>query len=196
LPALVVCLGGGQELTEHGLITLPFLLQPLDPHVEPRQSDVVVKIEGISDLFVDTLACRGDLFIAHLAGVRNPLPQVVNFRGILRPLGGGQEQPAGIRRLLNRTDIGLGERDVGGKIVVVDDDELIINSTGHAHAQESDDGHQNQKPDGDAEYFDTNGNAHGRIIQSAQPGPSYHAGRPQSPNYIRAAYRANMSCVA
>jgi hypothetical protein len=93
-------------------------------------------------------------------------------------------------------DIGLSERDISGKVVVVDDDELVINGTGHAHAQESHDGHHDQQPDGDAEYFDTNGNAHGRIIQSAQPGPLCHAGRHQSPNYIHAAYRANMSCAA
>jgi hypothetical protein len=62
---------------------LPFLPQRPDPDVEPRQSDVVVKIEGISDLFVDVLARRGDLFITR-------------FRRIVRPLGGGQEQPASI----------------------------------------------------------------------------------------------------
>jgi hypothetical protein len=71
---------------------LPFLLQPLDPDVEPRQSDVVVKIERISDLFVDVLARRGDLFIARFAGVRDPLPQVVDFRRILRPLGGARSR--------------------------------------------------------------------------------------------------------
>ena len=142
---------------------MPFLLQPFDPDVEPGQSDVVVKIEGINDLFVDVLARRGDLFIARLAGVRDPLPQVVNFRSVVRPLGGGQEQPAGIRRLFDRTDIGLRQGDVGGKIVVVEDDELVINSTGHAHAQDSHDGHQDQQPNGDAEYFDPDGDAHGRL---------------------------------
>jgi hypothetical protein len=75
---------------------LSFLLQPLDPDVEPRQRDVVVKIEGISDLFVDVLPRSGDLFITRFAGVRDPLPQVLNFRRIVRPLGGGQEQPASI----------------------------------------------------------------------------------------------------
>jgi hypothetical protein len=69
---------------------LSFLLQRLDPDIEPRQSDVVVKIEGIGDLFIDVLARSGDLFIARLAGIRDPLPQVVNFRRIVRPLGAGQ----------------------------------------------------------------------------------------------------------
>src|SRR5207302_8779379 len=44
-------------------------------------------------------------------------------------------RPPDIRRLLDRMDIGLSERDVGGKIVVVDDHELVINGMGHAHAQ-------------------------------------------------------------
>jgi hypothetical protein len=78
---LVVCLGGGQELAEHGLITLPFLLQRLDPDVEPRQGDVVVKIEGISDLFVDVLARVGDLFITRLASVCDPLRRSSTFAG-------------------------------------------------------------------------------------------------------------------
>jgi hypothetical protein len=58
---------------------LPFLLQPLDPDVEPGQSDVVVKIEGISDLFVDVLARRGDLFITRLASVCDPLRRSSTF---------------------------------------------------------------------------------------------------------------------
>ena len=77
---------------------MPFLLQPLDPDVEPRQSDVVVKIEGISDLFVDVLTRGGDLFIARLGGIRDLLPQIVNFRRILRALGGDQEKTAGMMR--------------------------------------------------------------------------------------------------
>jgi hypothetical protein len=44
---------------------------------------------------------------------------------------------------------------------VVEDDELVINGTGHAHAQESDDGHQDQQPDRDAEDLDPDGNPHG-----------------------------------
>jgi hypothetical protein len=60
-------------------------------------------------------------------------------------------------------NVGLREGDVARKIVVVDDDELIINSTGHAHAQESDDGHQDQQPDGDAEYLDSDRDVHGRL---------------------------------
>jgi hypothetical protein len=30
--------------------------------------------------------------------------------------------------------MGLCECDLGGKVVVVEDDELVINGTGHAHA--------------------------------------------------------------
>ena len=141
-------------------------------------------------------ARRGDLFVTRLAGVRDPLAQVIQFRGVLRLSGYSEQQSAGVSRLFDRADMGLCERGIGGEIVMVDDDELVINSTSHAHAQESHDGHQDQQPDGDAEYLDTNGNAHGLIIQSAQPGPRCHAGRPQSPNYIRAAYRGKMSGAA
>jgi len=42
----------------------------------------------------------------------------------------------------------LGERDVGGKVIVVDDDELIIDGAGHAHAQQRNDRHQDQQPGG------------------------------------------------
>jgi hypothetical protein len=58
-------------------------------------------------------------------------------------------------------DVGLSERDIGGKIVVVEDDELVIDRPGHPDAQERDDGHQDQEPDRDAEDLDPDGNPHG-----------------------------------
>jgi len=45
---------------------------------------------------------------------------------------------------------------------MVDNDELVIDGAGHAHAQERHNGHQDQQPDGDAEYLDPDGDAHGR----------------------------------
>ncbi len=129
------------------------------------------------------LARGGDLFVARLVGSRDPLAQVIEFRGVLRLSGDSEQQSPGVSQFFDRADMGLCECDIGGKIVVVDDDELVINSTGHAHAQESHDGHHDQQPDRDAEYLETNGNAHSRIIQSTQPAPRHHAGRPQTPNY-------------
>ena len=38
---------------------LPFFLQGLDSDIEPRQSDIVVKIEPITDLLIDVLAPSG-----------------------------------------------------------------------------------------------------------------------------------------
>jgi len=67
--------------------------------------------------------------------------------------------------------MGLCECDVTREIISVYDDELVIDSPGHAHAQERDRRHQDQQPDRDAEDLDSNGDAHARI-QSAQPGSS------------------------
>ena len=49
-----------------------------DPDIEPRQSDVVIKVERISNLFVDVLARCGDLFIAR--------PERGGTKNIRRPL--------------------------------------------------------------------------------------------------------------
>jgi hypothetical protein len=48
--------GRSQQLGEDRFVALPLVLQGLDSDVEPRQRDVVVKIEGISGLFVHVLA--------------------------------------------------------------------------------------------------------------------------------------------
>ena len=154
---------GGRQLGEDRLVASPRLLQGLDSDVEPRQSDIVIKIERIGDLLVDLLARGGDLFVASLAGACHPPAQIIEFRGILRLSGYSEQQSAGVSRLFDRADMGLCERGIGGAIVMVDDDELVINGTGHAHAQESHDGHEDQQPDGDAEYLNPDGDAHGRL---------------------------------
>jgi hypothetical protein len=148
---------------------LPFLLQRFDPGIEPCQGDVVVKIQQVSDLLVNVLTCGGDLFVALLAGACETLPQLVEFRRVLRVLGNVQKQAAGIGGFLDRADVSLSERDVGGKIIVVDYDELVIDGAGHAHAQECDRRHQNQKPDGDAKDLDPDGNAHDRLQSGSTP---------------------------
>jgi hypothetical protein len=66
---------------------------------------------------------------------------------------------------------------------MVDDDELVINSTGHAHAQESHDGHEDQQPDGDPEYLNPDSDAHGGSNRY-KPGRSLSAGRTEiKPDY-------------
>jgi hypothetical protein len=74
--------------------------------------------------------------------VRDPLTQVVQLRPIIRRLGYRRKQAAGIGGFFDRANIGLSEGDIGREIVSVDDDELVINSPGHAHAQECDNRHE------------------------------------------------------
>ena len=40
----------------------------LEYAVEPRQSDIVIKVERIGDLLVDVLTSGGDLLVARLVG--------------------------------------------------------------------------------------------------------------------------------
>ena len=94
---------------------LPFFLQGLDSDVEACQSDTVVKIEPITDLLVDMLARSGDLFIACLAGVRDPLTEIVDFRRIVQRLGYRQKQPADIGRFFDRANIGPSKGNVGSE---------------------------------------------------------------------------------
>ena len=49
---------------------------------------------------------------------------------------------------------------------MIDDDELVINGARHTHAQQRNNRHQDQQPDGDAEDLDPDGDTHGRL-QSA-----------------------------
>jgi hypothetical protein len=45
---------------------------------------------------------------------------------------------------------------------LVDDDELVINSARHAHAQDRDNSHQDQQSDGDAKYLNPDSKSHSR----------------------------------
>jgi len=93
-------------------------------------------VERIGDLVVDVPPGACDQFVARLAGLRRPLAQVVDLRRVVGLLGDRQEQAAEICRFFDRTDTGLRECDIGREIVPVDDDELIVDDAGHAHAQQ------------------------------------------------------------
>jgi hypothetical protein len=132
---LTVGPGSGQQLGEDRLVTSPFLLQRFNPDIEARQRDIVVKVECIGDLVVDVGPSACDQFVAGLAGLRHPLAQVVDLRRVVGLLG-CQQQAAHIRRFCDRADVGLRERDIGRKIVLIDDDELIVDDARHPHAQQ------------------------------------------------------------
>jgi len=59
----------------------PLLLQGFDPDVKPCQRDIVIKVERIGDLLIDMLACRCDLLVALLAGLRDPPAEIIKFCG-------------------------------------------------------------------------------------------------------------------
>ena len=163
--------GGAEQLGEDRLVTLPALLQGFDLIIEPRQRDIVVKIEPVGDLPIDVLVCIGDVVIAFLAGVRDPLTQFVEFCRIVSPFGDRQQQSADVSRLFDRADVGLGERDVGRKIVLVDNGELVVDRACHLHAHQRDRRHQDQQSDSDAKDLQPDGKPHGAASERQETGP-------------------------
>ena len=156
----MVGLGGREQLGQDLFVTTPFVLQCFNPFIEPCQRDIVVKVERISDLLVDVPTSVGDLFVARLAGARDLLAQIVDFRRIERLLVERQEQPADKGRFFDRADVGMRECDIGREIVLIDDEELVVDNAAHACAHERDSRHQDQQPDRNAEDLQANGEAH------------------------------------
>src|SRR5580693_4703965 len=166
----VARLGGAEQFAEDPLVTPPFLLQVLDLVVQPGQRDVVVKIERIGDLSVDVSACIGDPFVAGLAGGWDLLAQLIEFRSVIPGFDDRQQQPTDIGRFFNRVNIGLGERDIGREIVLIDDRKLAVDGSRHPQTQQRRCRHQDQQPDRDAKDLQPDRKTHGAASERHSTG--------------------------
>src|ERR1051325_6864428 len=157
-------LGSSQPLAETALGAPLHLLQEFDMRVEPGQRNVVVEIQVVGDLLVDALPRGGQFLPASRSGLGYAGTQFRDVFGVARlrlvAVEQRRRQPARGSGFFELVDVRLRQRDDRRHVMLVDDHKLRVDGAGHAQIDPGDRAHQDQKPDGDAENFETDGQAH------------------------------------
>ena len=146
---------------------MPLLLEEFEASVETAQRDIVLEVATAGDLRIDQAAGFGDARIAIGGGGAGAPLQIGDLGLVARVFLKRQHQAADKGRFLDRTGVRLRQRSVGGKIVVIEHGELVVDRAGHQQAQRRRRAHQDKEPDGDTKNLNADGQPHRWAVVSS-----------------------------